>query len=65
MKIGDDAYFYPSHLAKGLVATGIAILATVSAIGAGGYAIREFSLIGTEKYPNPLPPMPKPPLPEG
>ncbi len=65
MKIGEDAYFYPSHLSKGLLATGVAIVAGVSTVGAAGYALREFSLIGTEQYPQTPPPKPKPPLEKG
>ena len=42
MEISDGVYFYPSHLTKGLLASVIAVLA-------GVYAIREFTLIGTEE----------------
>jgi hypothetical protein len=47
----DGGVFYPSHLAKGLVAGGIALTSSVVAMAFWGVAFREFARIGTEKYP--------------
>jgi len=43
--------FYPSHLAKGLVAGAISLGFGILAAGFGALAIREFSQIGMDVYP--------------
>lgn len=42
-------HFIPSHLTKGLVATGIFLGASAVAIGAGAYAVWEFKQVKAEE----------------
>jgi hypothetical protein len=43
--------FYPSHLTKGLVATGISMVTGLISIVTWRYALREFTQIGKDVYP--------------
>jgi len=42
--VNESVQFYPSHLTKGVIAGAISLVF-------GLYALREFSLIGTDVYP--------------
>jgi hypothetical protein len=44
--------FYPSHLTKGLVASVVALGASVIAVSSGVYAMREFARIGMDEFPD-------------
>jgi hypothetical protein len=47
----EHVVFYPSHLAKGLVALGISALGGVVCVAFGKVAIHELVRIGTDVYP--------------
>jgi hypothetical protein len=47
----EHVVFYPSHLAKGLVALGISALGGVVCLAFGRVAIHELMRIGTDIYP--------------
>ena len=62
LRMDENIEFYPSHLTKGLVAGFISLGFGIISMGFGALAVREFSLIGTDVYPDPPPP-PRPPMP--
>jgi hypothetical protein len=47
----EGGVFYPSHLAKGLVAGTIAIVAGGVALAFGAVAVHELSRVGKDVYP--------------
>lgn len=51
----EGGVFYPSHLAKGLVALGISAVGGVVCLAFGKVALHELARIGTDVYPEVVP----------
>jgi hypothetical protein len=51
LKRDEEVRFYPSHLTKGLVATGVSMVTGMISIVSWRYALREFTKIGQDVYP--------------